>query len=271
MAGKSVLIALSFLAVMSFESSSAVADGPASVHAGASATCPDPVKGRKFDDDALTVILSLEGLDPTGIHCSLKAENENSSAQNKGQKGIKADLTLRFENNAGAFPGSVNTSLKTDNTGYDSFDIDQESAFFAATRVHVEANVKGSKKLSAARLNCAVGNRPPCMGGPTTLCLGDGNRFQVEAQFGPQGIPGQVFNPQRDEGILFNGNTDLLVQLLDRCSNNDHFWVFAGATTNVEVDLTVTDTVTGASRTYGDQLGQPAQAITDTSAFATCP
>lgn len=64
--------------------------------------------------------------------------------------------------------------------------------------------------------------------------------------------------------------TDAL-QLLNSCNNNDHFWVFASATTSVEYDLTVTDTATGTSRVYSNDLGQPAQAITDTSAFATCP
>ena len=38
-----------------------------------------------------------------------------------------------------------------------------------------------------------------------------------------------------------------------------------------DYELTVTDTATGASRVYENELGQVAQAITDTSAFATCP
>ena len=53
---------------------------------------------------------------------------------------------------------------------------------------------------------------------------------------------------------------------------SDEFWVFAcAATTNVEYTLTVTDTVTGSVRTYENDLGQAAQAVTDTDAFATCP
>ncbi len=36
-------------------------------------------------------------------------------------------------------------------------------------------------------------------------------------------------------------------------------------------ELTVTDTLAGASMSYSNPLGQPADAITDTAAFATCP
>ena len=66
-------------------------------------------------------------------------------------------------------------------------------------------------------------------------------------------------------------NDDLLVDLLDNCSNNDHFWVFANSATNVEFELTVTDTEAHQVKVYRNELGQVAGAITDTSAFATCP
>ena len=52
---------------------------------------------------------------------------------------------------------------------------------------------------------------------------------------------------------------------------SDAFWAFYCGTTNVEYTLTVTDTVTGSSRTYDNELGQASPAVTDTQAFATCP
>jgi len=61
------------------------------------------------------------------------------------------------------------------------------------------------------------------------------------------------------------------VQLVDKCTVNDHFWVFYGGTTNVEFTLTVTDTQTSQTKSYFNPLGMPAAAITDTSAFAACP
>ena len=66
-------------------------------------------------------------------------------------------------------------------------------------------------------------------------------------------------------------NIELVVRVLDACDSNDRFWVFAAATTDVEFDLDVTDTISGQTRTYSNPLGNPAPAITDTSAFATCP
>lgn len=47
--------------------------------------------------------------------------------------------------------------------------------------------------------------------------------------------------------------------------------VFAGDLTNVQVTTTVTDTQTGAQRTYVDPLNRPFQPLQDTTAFSTCP
>ncbi len=66
-------------------------------------------------------------------------------------------------------------------------------------------------------------------------------------------------------------NWEMLVKVLDGCSYNDHYWVFAAAATDVEYTLTVIDLETFESRSYFNELGKPADAVTDTSAFATCP
>ena len=62
-------------------------------------------------------------------------------------------------------------------------------------------------------------------------------------------------------------NWELLVKVLDGCGINDHFWVFAAATTNVEYTLHVRDTETGAYWSSTNPLGTSAAAITDTTAF----
>ena len=46
--------------------------------------------------------------------------------------------------------------------------------------------------------------------------------------------------------------------------------MFSAATTNVEYTLTVTDTLTAESKSYRNELGTSAPAITDTGAFAAC-
>jgi hypothetical protein len=61
-----------------------------------------------------------------------------------------------------------------------------------------------------------------------------------------------------------------VVKVLDACSFNQRFWVFAAGLTNVAVDLTVADTATGETRTYRNPLSVPYQPLQDTSAFATC-
>ena len=77
-----------------------------------------------------------------------------------------------------------------------------------------------------------------------------------------------------DSGLFYffdADNWEMLVKVLDGCGLNDHFWVFAAATTNVEYTLRVTDTQNGTVKEYLNPLGTSALALTDTGAFATCP
>ncbi|MCP3960310.1 MAG: hypothetical protein GY719_20905 [bacterium] len=125
---------------------------------------------------------------------------------------------------------------------------------------------------------------PPCVPSETVLCLGEDNRFRVETTwenfFGETGTASEVSIPRaglarsNDSGLFYffsQDNWELLVKVLDGCAINENYWVFAAATTNVEYTLTVTDTLNDQVRTYTNPLGQAADAITDTNAFATCP
>jgi hypothetical protein len=47
--------------------------------------------------------------------------------------------------------------------------------------------------------------------------------------------------------------------------------VFAAGLTDVETELTVTDTVAGGTRRYHNAAGTAFQPVQDTDAFATCP
>jgi hypothetical protein len=252
------------------------ADNAASIHAAASSSCPDPVKARNFDDDPLSLLIATpDGFDATNFSCSFKAENEDSANPNHGQKGVKGTGDGRIFNFFGNTIGTFNWPIKANSKGYDNISFDPRlfPGFAGAT---VDVNLKGPKKINRANVYCAVGNVPPCDPDDTTLCLND-NRFKVEVDWSSPSLgsgQGMVLNSRNNQGSFYfinPRNQDLLVQLLDACKNNDHFWVFYGATTSVEYDLTVTDTLTGEVRSYGNELGQPAPAITDTSAFATCP
>lgn len=118
---------------------------------------------------------------------------------------------------------------------------------------------------------------PACQPGPTTLCL-VGGRFKVEVTWSdPQGNTGsgQVATCANDGSGLFwffsPDNWELMLKVIDGCSLNQRYWVFSAATTNVGYDLVVTDTQSGQVVHYTNPLGRTSPAITDTSAFATCP
>ncbi len=92
----------------------------------------------------------------------------------------------------------------------------------------------------------------------------------------PLGVerPGRLITQSEDSAILYffsQNNWEMLIKVLDGCDINNRFWVFFAATTDVEFTLTVTDTETSQVKVYTNDLGQPADAITDTDAFATCP
>ena len=62
----------------------------------------------------------------------------------------------------------------------------------------------------------------------------------------------------------------MLVKVLNACALNSRFWTFAGGLTDVQVVMTVTDTRTGAVKSYTNPQGTPFQPIQDTGAFDTC-
>ncbi len=116
-----------------------------------------------------------------------------------------------------------------------------------------------------------------CTPSDTELCLSNG-RFRVEATWEDQQMTtgdGQSVALTDDTGYFWffdDSNVELVVKVLDACVDPfNRFWVFAGGLTDVAVELTVTDTVSGEVKTYNNALGSAFEPITDTDAFATCP
>jgi len=115
-----------------------------------------------------------------------------------------------------------------------------------------------------------------CTPSSTALCLNN-NRFKVGATFVQAGQPqgtAQVVELTDETGYLwfFSAvNVEAVIKVINACSFNNRFWVFAGGLTDVRTDIIVTDTKTGAVKTYINPQGTPFQPIQDTSAFATCP
>lgn len=116
-----------------------------------------------------------------------------------------------------------------------------------------------------------------CVEDATTLCLNDG-RFQVRADWmdflGSSNAARAVPVAAGDSGMFWffsASNLELLIKVLDGCSYNGRYWVFAGAATHVEYVLTVTDSRSGEVKIYHNPQGMVADTLTDTGAFATCP
>ena len=120
----------------------------------------------------------------------------------------------------------------------------------------------------------------PCLPSATTLCIDDtpgDRRFKVEITFQQAGglpMPANAI-PLASLGIssggvfwFFNANNpEVLVKVLNACSLGGHYWVFYSAGTNVGLTTTVTDTVTGAHKTYTNPINTAAPPVQDTSAL----
>lgn len=120
-------------------------------------------------------------------------------------------------------------------------------------------------------LDGRVRKRETCVAGPTTHCLNDG-RFRVEVDWtdfkGRTGA-GQTTFATGDSGAFWffdPDNIELTIKALDGRQFNQRFWVFYGSLTNVNFELTVTDTESGLQKVYTNPQGTFAS-VGDTSAF----
>jgi hypothetical protein len=109
-----------------------------------------------------------------------------------------------------------------------------------------------------------------CQGDRHALCL-QGERFLVEAVFrGNDGLGRATSLPLTgDTGALWffdPGNLEAMVKVLDATSLNAYFWVFYGALSDVEYQITISDATTGAARRYFNPHGTFAS-VGDVSAF----
>jgi ELWxxDGT repeat protein len=110
----------------------------------------------------------------------------------------------------------------------------------------------------------------PCQPAADHLCL-NGGRYRVDADWTANGMSGAgtAVPLSADTGYFWffsPANVETVLKVLDGRSLNGHVWVFYGALSNVEYNLTVTDTQTGIARRYFNPRGQFAS-VGDTQAF----
>jgi ELWxxDGT repeat protein len=114
-------------------------------------------------------------------------------------------------------------------------------------------------------------DKAPCAPSSSRLCL-NGGRFALEARwrdFAGRTGSGAAVALTSDTGYFWffdAANVETVVKVLDGRAANGRFWLFYGALSNVEYTLTVTDTETGAVKTYTNPLGRFASGA-DTAAF----
>ena len=108
-----------------------------------------------------------------------------------------------------------------------------------------------------------------CFPAPTHLCLHYA-RFQVEVDWRlPGGVAGkgQAVPLTDDTGSFWffdNANLELVVKVLDGRPVNGHFWVFYGGLSDVEYQITVTDTAKGVREIYVNPAGRLASGLAPT-------
>lgn len=119
--------------------------------------------------------------------------------------------------------------------------------------------------------NASIVPNGACVPAPASLCLNN-NRFRVEVSWtdfaGNTGV-GTAVSLTGDTGYFWffsDNNVELTVKALDARVLNGRFWVFYGALSNVQYEMTVTDTLTGNVNTYANSSGRFAS-VGDTGAF----
>ena len=116
--------------------------------------------------------------------------------------------------------------------------------------------------IPMAILACAMDSK--------TLCLNAG-RFKVRVDWkSPTSSgAGNAVPVTADTGefwFLSGNNIELVLKVVDGTTLNGHFWVFYGALSDLEYTITVTDTNTGAVKTYHNPQGTTAS-VADVNAF----
>ena len=116
--------------------------------------------------------------------------------------------------------------------------------------------------------------RPSCAPGATALCLR--GRFRVSAKWQTAQSSGDagVVQLTNESGYLWffaPDNVEVGLKVVDACSFNQRYWMFASGTTDVGVELEVTDTLRGVTKHWVHPRGTPYAPVLDTDAFATCP
>ena len=164
-----------------------------------------------------------------------------------------------------------------DTTAFSTFSLPQEESRISS----LEASPAPSgpdpadlvrAELASERSASTESAQTACTPDAQSLCLA-ASRFKVQVAWSvpAQGTSGNgtAVPLTSDTGVFWffsSDNLELILKVLDARVVNNHFWVFYGALSNVQYTITITDTQTGAVKTYVNPSGNVAT-VADTSAF----
>ncbi|MEP6769327.1 MAG: PKD domain-containing protein [Acidobacteriota bacterium] len=182
-----------------------------------------------------------------------------------------AGVPVQFTDGSSGAPTSWEWSFGDPGSGNANFAVTRNPAhtFASAGAYTVGLTVRNAAGSSTATEAVVVS----ACGGGSALCLNSG-RFRVQAAWrvpsqGTSGT-GTPVALTGDTGYFWfftSNNVELIVKVVDGGAVNGKFWFFSGALSDVEYTVDVTDTRTGAVRTYTNPQGTLASSA-DTSAFS---
>ncbi len=184
----------------------------------------------------------------------------------------ETEYRVEARNSATAFTDS-GTALPANTTAVQVVGLQPSTTYTFRVRAR---NAEGNSTYSNEATATTQPATATCVPSATAMCLNNG-RFRIEAAFqAPTGQSGQAqaVKLTDDSGYLWffsSTNIELIVKVLNACALNDHYWVFAGGLTNVQVLLIVTDTETGIQKRYTNPQRTAYLPLQDTKAFGTCP
>jgi hypothetical protein len=111
--------------------------------------------------------------------------------------------------------------------------------------------------------SCPLAGDGLCLAGLYSI----GVRFTDPRDTTTHTATGMPLTPSAGSFWFFNpGNLELLLKIVDGTPVNGHIWFFWGSLSNVDYDITVTDTGTGAQKVYQNRNGKMTSQA-DTEAF----
>jgi hypothetical protein len=229
---------------------------------------------------ASTATVTIHDDDGSGCNASSAAP---SQLQARGQSESEVRLTWAAEPASASeirierrLPGAPFREVGAVAQGVGSF---TDSGLPGGTTFQYRVRAMGADGASAFSdivAGATDGASAPC-DEPRAACLG-GGRFEatVEWQRSPTDRQsGRIFLPEAPSSALFSSSASadpqLLVNVLDGCNVNGHYWLYLATAADLEMTVRVRDTQTGRTWAYFNPAGSVPAPVRDVEAFASCP